>query len=148
MNQFYYLERKYKLLFAQIVHKFFEMYKVISNYLRLNAGNASNSGLLGSPATHSAVSSLFWLTKQKKNRLHYTLNTPHQTLYDTIITHSKHATCHKSLNSHNSLSLSPSLPHLPLSLSNQITWFIIRFCDWLVWWNFPAPGMRAGMRKL
>ena len=44
MNQFYYLECKYKLLFAKIVHKFFEIYKVISNYLHLNAGNASSSG--------------------------------------------------------------------------------------------------------
>ena len=42
MNQFYYLECKYKLLFAKIVHKFFEIYKVISNYLHLNAGNASS----------------------------------------------------------------------------------------------------------
>ena len=84
------------------------------------------------PAQHLAVSSLFWLTK----RLHYTLNTLHQNLHNTLTIHSKHAMCHKSLNSQNSLSLSLSLiltaavtlpplslPQLPLFLSNQIMWF-------------------------
>ena len=42
--------------------------------------------------------SLFWLIKQKK-RLHYTLITLHQTLHNTLTTHSKHGKCHKSLNS-------------------------------------------------
>ena len=50
----------------------------------------SASALLSAP--HSAVSSLFWLIKQKK------LFTP------------KHAKCHKSLNSQNSLSPSLSVP--------------------------------------
>ena len=48
------------------------------------------------PAQHSAISSLFWLTKQKK-WLHYTLNTLHQTLHNTLTIQSKHAICHKSL---------------------------------------------------
>ena len=63
------------------------MYKIICNYLHLMQRNA-----------HSAVSSLLWPIKQKK-RLHYTLNTLHQTLHNTLTIHSKHAKCHKSLNS-------------------------------------------------
>ena len=59
------------------------------------------------PAQHSAGSSLFWLTTQK--RLPYTLNTLHQTLHNTLTIHIKHAICHKFPNSQNSLSLSLSI---------------------------------------
>ena len=31
----------------------------------------------------------------------------------------------------------PSISQLPLFLSNQIMWFAISFCDWLVWCLFP-----------
>ena len=36
---------KYKLFFDKTVYKFFAIYKVICNYLHLNACNASGSGL-------------------------------------------------------------------------------------------------------
>ena len=91
------------------------------------------------------------------NKLYYTLNTLHQTLHNTLSIHSKHAKCHKSLNSQNSLSLSLSLSpsmslshfhsrpshNLPLFLSNQITWFTTYICDWLVWCLFPPIGKRV-----
>ena len=35
----------------------------------------------------------------KKKKLNYKLNTLHQTLHNTLTIHSKHAKCHKSLNS-------------------------------------------------
>ena len=34
-----------------------------------------------------------------------------------------------------------SLPQLPLFPSNQIMWFAIQFCDWLVWCLFPPVGI-------
>ena len=60
------------------------------------------------PACSTFSSLLIVLTHNTKNRLHYTLNTLHQTLHNTLTIHSKHAICHKSLNSQNLLSLSLS----------------------------------------
>ena len=85
----------------------------------LAQGSSANSCLY-----HIQQSPPCFDSQQKKNR-HYTLNTLHYTLYTTLTIHSKHAICHKSLNSQNlpSLSLSVSLPasltQLPKFLINQ-----------------------------
>ena len=70
MNQFYHLE--YKLLVAKIVHKFLKFTKL---YLHLNAGNASGPGLSQLSCVLHIQQSPHWVTKQKKNPLHYTVNT-------------------------------------------------------------------------
>ena len=53
--------------------------KVICNYLHLNAGNAQQS-----PHCFDLLN---------KNQIHYTLNTLHQTLHNTLTTHSKLCRC-------------------------------------------------------
>ena len=60
---------------------------------------------LSIPACSTFSSLLSVLTHRTKKRLHYTLNTLHPTIYNTLTTHSKHAKCHKSLNSQNLLSI-------------------------------------------
>ena len=107
------------------------IYKIIMNYLHLNTGNA-----------HSAVSSLFWLIKQKTTPLHTKHTTP---LCNTLTIHSKHAKCHKSLNSQY-LSLPvihppPSLPQLPVP--QQPNLLLGHFCDKSLFLPFlPAPDTK------
>ena len=60
---------------------------------------------LSSPACSTFSSLLLVLTHKTKKWLHYTLNTLHQTLHNTLIILPKHAKYHKSLKSQNSLSL-------------------------------------------
>ena len=103
---------------------------------------------LSFPACSTFSSLLIVLTHNTNRQLHNTLNTLHQMLHNTLTIHSKHAKCHKSLNSQNSLSLSlslfcccPSHSFPCSSATNQITCFAIRFCDWLVWCLFPPIGM-------
>ena len=64
------------------------------------------------PACSTFSSLLIVLTHNTKNRLHYTLNTLHQTQHNTLTIHFKHTICHKSLNSQN-------LPSLLRTLSWQ-----------------------------
>ena len=86
---------------------------------------------LSSPACSTFSRLVIVLTHKAKKRLHCTLNTLHPTLHITLTTHSKHAKCHKSLNSQNSLTPSLLLAlfrrrashNFPLFLSNQIMWF-------------------------
>ena len=96
------------------------MYKVICNYLHLNAGNAQVC--LSSFQLNEELHCLLHIQQSphcfdsfKKKMT--PLNTPHQTLRNTLTVHSKHTKCHKSVHSQNSLSLSPSLslslPQLP-----------------------------------
>ena len=106
--------------------------------------------LLSSPACSTFSSLLLVLTHKTKKCLHYTLNTLHQTLYDTLIIHSKHAICLKSLNSQNSPSLLLSLSTVcishrpshsfPRSSATKSSDLSYNFFDWLVWCLFPPTG--------
>ena len=83
-------------LWAEMCIHFLRIYKVICNYLHLNADSAQvclssfqlNEELHIQQSPH-CVDSLY-----KKS-----LNTLHKTLHSTLTIHSKHAECHKSLNS-------------------------------------------------
>ena len=61
--------------------------EVICNYLHSNAGN--NSGMKICTACSTFSSLLIVLTHNTKKRLHYTLNTLHQTLHYRLTIHSK-----------------------------------------------------------
>ena len=72
-------------MFAKFVHKVFEMYKVIFNYLHLNAWNASGSGLPELLQLNEELHCLLHIQlfphcfdSLNKKRLHYTLK--HTTL--------------------------------------------------------------------
>ena len=80
---------------------------------------------------------LIVLTHNTKKRLHYTLNTLHQTLHYRLTIHSKRMSKLSKLSITVSHTITaavtlppPSLPQLPLLLSN----------DWLVWCLFPLIG--------
>ena len=101
----------------------------------------------------STFSSLLVLThwkKTKKNkRLHYTLNTLHQKLHNALTIHSKHAKCHKSLNSQTSislsLSLSLSLPQIPpvLQQPNHMVCHVILWLVGVVLFSTNRKGSRT-----
>ena len=83
---------------------------------------------------------LIVLTHNTKNRLDYTLNTLHYTLYNILTIHSKQTICHKSLNCQNSpslsLSVSPpaSLTQHPCSSATKLAACVLPF--------LPAPDTK------
>ena len=86
-------------MFARFVHKCLKFTKSYVTFLHLNAGVKSCTAC---STSSSLLIVLTHTTKKKKKQLHYTLNTQHQTLHYILTIYSKHAMCHKSLNSQKS----------------------------------------------